>query len=210
MSSRGAFAAAEADHRRAAAATAAARRALDEAAAAVAAAEFAEAAALAALKQLPEYALAASSFGLLDNRGSLRLVTDVVHEDDALCLALTCRALRDALWARFPRRPAGDAQVAHTGARVRTRDVAVVGTVGRLAWARGLDRPWPGARDISADISAEWQVTRDIICETAARHGALASLQWARANGCTWDADTCSGAAKGGHLAVLQWARAKG
>ena len=26
-----------------------------------------------------------------------------MHEDDALALALTCRALRDALWARFPR-----------------------------------------------------------------------------------------------------------
>ena len=32
---------------------------------------------------------------------------------------------------------------------------------------------------------------QDRICETAARHGALASLQWARANGCDWDADTC-------------------
>jgi hypothetical protein len=40
-------------------------------------------------------------FGLLDARGSLRLVTDAVHEDDALCLALTCRALRDSLWARY-------------------------------------------------------------------------------------------------------------
>jgi hypothetical protein len=83
--------------------------------------------------------LAASALALLDKHSSLRLVTDAVHEDDALCLALTCRALRDALWARFPRRPAGDA---HVGMRVRTRDAAVVGTVGRLAWARGLDRPW--------------------------------------------------------------------
>jgi hypothetical protein len=38
-------------------------------------------------------------FELLDARGSLRLVTDLVHEDDALCLAPTCRALCDALWA---------------------------------------------------------------------------------------------------------------
>jgi hypothetical protein len=49
-------------------------------------------------------ALAASPLGLLDARGCLRLVTDLVYEDDALCLALACRALRDALWARFPRR----------------------------------------------------------------------------------------------------------
>ena len=37
-------------------------------------------------------ALAASPFALLDKRGSLRFVTDVVHEDDAL-------------WARFPAWP---------------------------------------------------------------------------------------------------------
>jgi hypothetical protein len=48
-------------------------------------------------------ALAASPIGLLEARGCLRLVTDLVHEDDALCLALACRPLRDALWARFPR-----------------------------------------------------------------------------------------------------------
>eukprot|EP01044_Picomonas_judraskeda_P049315 COSAG03_NODE_28975_length_192_cov_10.784946_1_plen_47_part_10 len=35
-------------------------------------------------------------------------------------------------------------------------------------------------------------------------------LQWARANGCEWNAITCSAAAAGGHLEVLQWARANG
>jgi hypothetical protein len=108
----------------------------------------------------------AGRFELLDARGSLRLVTDAMHEDDALCLTLTCRAMRDALRERFPRRPAGCG--AHAGARVRTRDAAVVGTVGRLAWARGLDHPWPESR-------AGWHPRR--ICETAARCGALASLQ---------------------------------
>jgi hypothetical protein len=143
--------------------------------------------------------LAASPFALLDRHSSLRLVTDVVHEDDALCLALTCRALRDALWARFPRRPAGDA---HAGARVRTRDAAAVGTVSRLVWARRYPRrPWPGVR-------RDWEPWK--ICATAARHGALASLQRARANGYDWNAATCRVAAEGGHLAVLQWARANG
>jgi len=33
-------------------------------------------------------------------------------------------------------------------------------------------------------------------------------LQWARASGCPWDANTCAWAARGGHLDVLQWARA--
>ena len=35
-------------------------------------------------------------------------------------------------------------------------------------------------------------------------------LQWARANGCPWSAQTCEGAAQGGHLEVLQWAYANG
>jgi hypothetical protein len=76
-----------------------------------------------------------SAFALLDGRGSLRLVTDLVHEDDALCLALTCRALRDSLWARFPRRAAGDK---HARRRLRTRDAAVVATVARLVWVRSF------------------------------------------------------------------------
>jgi Leucine-rich repeat (LRR) protein len=64
-------------------------------------------------------ALAASPFVLLDAHSSLRLVTDVVHEDDALCLALACRAMRDALGARFPACPrAGCRPVARLAARV--------------------------------------------------------------------------------------------
>jgi hypothetical protein len=64
-------------------------------------------------------ALAVSPFALLDAHGSLRLVTDAVHEDDALCLALACRALRDALGARFPACPrAGGRAVARLAARV--------------------------------------------------------------------------------------------
>ena len=47
-------------------------------------------------------------FSLLDASGSLhlvfRLITDAVHEDDVLCLALTCCALRDALSGRAFRR----------------------------------------------------------------------------------------------------------
>ena len=35
-------------------------------------------------------------------------------------------------------------------------------------------------------------------------------LQWARANGCPWDEETCSTAARGGQLEVLQWLRANG
>ena len=64
-------------------------------------------------------ALAASPFAVLEAHSSLRLVTDAVHEDDALCLALACRPLRDALRARFPACPrAGGRPVAKLAARV--------------------------------------------------------------------------------------------
>jgi hypothetical protein len=79
-------------------------------------------------------ALTNSPFGLLDAHSSLHLITDFVHEDDALCLALVCCALRDALWMRFPARPAGHP---HVGKRLRTRDVAM-GTLGSRVNADGI------------------------------------------------------------------------
>jgi hypothetical protein len=126
-------------------------------------------------------ALAASPFALLNSHSSLRLVTDVVHEDDALCLALACRALRDALWARFPVRPAGDA---HAGKRLRTEAAALVGTVARVVWARG----WAAAEDEvnaalgekdedRARVFAAPRLSDRHVCELAAQHGALATLR---------------------------------
>ena len=44
----------------------------------------------------------------------------------------------------------------------------------------------------------------------AARGGHLAVLQWLRANGCKWSAETYSQAVAGGHLAVQQWLRDNG
>jgi hypothetical protein len=84
-----------------------------------------------------------------------------VGEPDALALALTCRALRDALWARFPLRTMEMAAGRWTDdgdgpRRLRTPDGAVVATVARLLWVRGLPSrpawldgapadPWPPA-----------------------------------------------------------------
>ena len=42
------------------------------------------------------------------------------------------------------------------------------------------------------------------------RDGHLNVLQWARANGCEWDANVCAQAAEGGHLEVLKWAHLNG
>ena len=57
---------------------------------------------------------------MLDTHSSLRLVTDVMHEDDALSLALTCHALHDTLWACFQWLPAHVGPLPVVGAWVRT------------------------------------------------------------------------------------------
>ena len=109
--------------------------------------------------------LVASPFALLDAHSCLRLVTDAVHEDDALCLALACRALRDALGARFPTCPrAGCRPVARLAGRttVATKHIldlrydpefvangglsALPEGIGRLAYlpAPGLKSLWLG------------------------------------------------------------------
>ena len=47
-------------------------------------------------------------------------------------------------------------------------------------------------------------------CSCAASKGHLALLQWARAQQCPWDEDTCSyAAAMNGLLELLKWARTK-
>ena len=131
------------------------------------------------------------------------LVLRVLHEDDRLCAALTCRAFRDALFALTEgAKKRADKQ--KRGARFRTAPRALACSVGRLRWARGLQSAESGARP---PWLARWDGGT---CAVLARHGGLAALQWARASGCDWDSATCAAAAAGGHLAVLQWARANG
>ena len=45
---------------------------------------------------------------------------------------------------------------------------------------------------------------------SAAVHGHLETLKWARANGCPWDEGTCYNAMYWGHLELLRWARENG
>ena len=72
-------------------------------------------------------------------------------------------------------------------------------------------------KDVETDVLSLDDVTFaqyfkfiEIDCWKVASAGALKLLQWARANGCPWDAWTCAYAAQGGHLTVLQWSRANG
>ena len=79
-----------------------------------------------------DYALASSPFALLDTHGSLRLIIDLVPEDDALCLALSCRVMRDALGVRFPTCPrAGGRAGAELATRVTAEGVLDLNNGGR-------------------------------------------------------------------------------
>jgi hypothetical protein len=112
-----------------------------------------------------------------------------VHEDDALCLALACRELRDARGARCPARPAGHR---HAGKRLRTRDAAVarlgarVDTDGLLdlsnsylrALPEGVGRlaylPHPGLRKL--DLHYNWRLAarRRLLATSTDQHGLTA------------------------------------
>ena len=143
--------------------------------------------------------LAGSALSILEDGGGLPLVLDRLDEDDALCAALACTTLRDVLFAqaRHVVRAAGKP---YAGRRIVTSVAGVASSAGRLAWVRGLSGAAP--KWVRA---WNWRTSSSL-----ASVGALEALQWARANGCEWDADTCSEAAGGGHLEVLQWARANG
>lgn len=120
----------------------------------------------------------------------VRLVVDLIDEDDSLAAALTGRWLRAAvcgdLTSRWP-----------DGTRLGPR--AVTASPARLQWAL--------ARNLIPMHSAG-------VCTAAAKAGRLAVLQAARAAGLPWDKGGAQGAfsqaALGGHLEVLVWAHANG
>jgi hypothetical protein len=128
--------------------------------------------------------LAASPFTLLDARSSLHLVTDVVHEDDVLRLALA-RAARSAWRCGRASRPGRGYSATSTRVGVSgcALEVAMVAMVARLIWVRGL----AVAHDkMSATFSEEGaraygapQLSDYDTCRLVAWHGALATLQWA-------------------------------
>jgi len=121
----------------------------------------------------------AALFRMLDAGGALTLVVDHVDENDALCAALACTAMRDALFARFgvravaadPTRSLRRAVAAEK--RIVTGVAGIGASAGRLAWVRGL-----GAR------GPRWVRRWDAeTCERLAGLGGLDALQWARAPG---------------------------
>ena len=79
---------------------------------------------------------------------------------------------------------------------------------------RGPDAAASVARGAEVTVGAVegplWKKFRNNLCAYSAEGGHLAVLQWARAQGCRWTAETCEVAAENGRLAVLRGARAQG
>ena len=115
----------------------------------------------------------------------VRLVTDLVDEDDSLCVALTCRQLRDAVLSRFPPKLAPKA-------RISTRRLASAVSISRVVWAQSM----------GCDL-------HDLI-DLTARTGQVEVLEWALARGYSWPSDACVTAADEGHFGVLELARKTG
>lgn len=128
-----------------------------------------------------------SPFRLLDSPELVRLVTDLVGEDDALCAALVCRTWRAAIFDgdRFPVRPPHK--------RLRTQWAAFLCSELRFRWA------------VEHGGCLRWG---DILCTHAAKRGDTATLRWLRGAKFPWDYDTSKavfvGACAGGQLGVLK------
>jgi hypothetical protein len=125
------------------------------------------------------------------------------------------RSRRRARSPSPPRSPSGAPSGAPPGARQRARaapDEAATGLLSLGGDELGLllehvDYPFMLKLACRATRDAAPTATETPRSAVVAR---VPLLQWARANGCPWDEETCSAAAEGGHLAVLQWARAEG
>ena len=79
--------------------------------------------------------------------------------NNALALALTCKAFRDEVFNHFPRREDGKRFTTHLQ----------VQSVSRLRWARALGGPW-----------------NEHVCDAAAEQDMLGVLQFAVTHGCPW------------------------
>ena len=81
----------------------------------------------------------------------------------------------------------------------------------RWLWARRREKRVCSSDCSTLRVRANGWSWNSMTCAAAALGGHLEVLQWAWANGCRWDRQTCwKNAAKGGHLEVLKWARLNG
>eukprot|EP00966_Prymnesium_polylepis_P036746 852820-Prymnesium_polylepis.1 len=140
-------------------------------------------------------ALAHSDFRHLDDE-VLRLIVGALSPTDAFFAALTCCAIRNAIFSRFTSsKMAPHQRLACPRFTLAPSDV--VASVARLRWMK-------------AHLPAFCREQAELVCEEAARRGSLAILKEAREMGLAWDSSTCDAAAQSGNLAVLQWLRSQG
>lgn len=141
---------------------------------------------------------------LLHTHETLRLVLDVLDEDDVLCAALCCSAMRDAALARFPH-------------GIRTRADAACVSAARVAWAMSLGAAHAPLGEVVCVAAARLNrpsairtllqigITPDdkVLC-AAARHGALFCVEWLMHH-CKLvpGPRAVTAAAEGGHARVL-------
>ena len=119
-----------------------------------------------------------TGFIQLELRNCLGLVLDLIEDDDALCVALVCKAFCAAVFQRYP--------VREDGWRLTTGVSAVAASVSRLVWARDLTGTRTGrSRDGGLEIQGPpWLTAWDTsTCAALARANQLHALQWARAGG---------------------------
>jgi len=126
----------------------------------------------------------------------LRLIVGALSPTDAFFAALTCCAIRNAIFSRFTSsKMAPHQRLACPRFTLAPSDV--VASVARLRWMK-------------AHLPAFCRGQAELVCEEAARRGSLAILKEAREMGLAWDSSTCDAAAQSGNLAVLQWLRSQG
>lgn len=163
---------------------------------------------------------------------ALRLITDLVGADDAISVALVCRALRDAVFtgtlaAGAPRKSAPRA--APRPPLLRTRARAYISPVARLRWALEHARcpvypsalSWAAEAGDVASLEHLWHLQPAANAPSAPRapvwpaHWPPRELEAAtpdeRALPMHVDGFAlCEAAAAGGHVRALAWLRARG
>ena len=160
--------------------------------------------------------LTPNPFCLLEGE-CLLLIMDLIHEDDTLCCALTCRATYEALIKRQTTRRHERltenwginlpdiymrSTFTHADVHFFTRPEAVLQNANRLIWAVSTSSVF---YYLHIDGSPG-----TYLCELSAAIGALDTLKLLRAWQIPWNSFTCRGAARNGHLKVLIWARNQG
>ena len=116
----------------------------------------------------------------------LDMITSIIDEDDALAMALTCRALCALVFERWPSR--GDRP------RLRSQIRGAVVSIARVSWAYH---------------SCGLRLNEDT-CAAAAFQGRRDVIEWLRSMECPWDEGTCAAAMEAGHVALFRWAKKEG